>query len=247
MFGIRCLTGWTALGIVAIAGAQPEKTEQTRQMYYLAPPEKDAVPSPKDPAGTLHLGIRYNVLLIGTDRQAHQVPSDHVFKDGDCFAIDLQANRFAYLYMLARQSSGTWTPLTDMPGQQDVLPTGKKVRIPVGACFQIHNPPGTETMFVVLSRDKRDFYELYTGVKASEGGSRVPSQSSAGKTQMASTEKVNAAVEHLEEKFGGSRDISIAKIDEPTHSDEPTGAVYVVNTSKNLSTTLVTRIQVHHN
>jgi hypothetical protein len=72
-------------------------------------------------------------------------------------------------------------------------------------------------------------------------------QTGVSKTQIASAEKVNTAVEHLEEKFGGTRDISIAKIDEPSHSNEPAGAVYVVNTSKNLSTTLVTRIQVHHN
>jgi hypothetical protein len=239
------------------AGAQDETAEGTRQLYYLATPAKDAVPplpqtggpppAAHATAGALHLGIRYNVVLIGQDHQAHPVPSDHMFKVGDCFAIDLQANRSGYLYVLARQSSGSWTPLPDMPGQRDALPQGKKVRIPSGACFEVHNPPGTETLFVVLSRDPRDFFELYQSVKSSEGSPGNPRKSGAGETQMASTDKLNAAVEHLDEKFGQSRDISIARINDSTRSDEPAGAVYVVNTSKKPSTSLVTKIQVRHN
>jgi hypothetical protein len=239
--------------ITGSSGAQDQNTEGTRQMYYLASPTENAVPplptnngtpSPAG-AGTLHLGIRYNVVLIGQDQRARQVPSDHMFKVGDCFAIDLQSNRSGYLYVLARQSSGSWTPLPDMPGQREALPQGKRVRIPDGSCFVVHNPPGVESLFVVLSRDPRDFYELYESVKSSQGGD--PRKSSAGETQTASAEKINAAVEHLDEKFGQSRDISIAKVIDPTRGDEPAGAVYVVNTSKKPSNSLVTKIEVRHN
>lgn len=248
MVSTRSIGVWMLFVVAALATAQDETAEGTRQLYYLATPAKDTVPplpqnggpppASSAAAGTLHLGIRYNVVLIGRDHQVHSVSSDHLFKVGDCFAIDLQANRSGYLYVLARQSSGSWTPLTDMPGQRDALPQGKKVRIPNGACFEVHNPPGTETLFVVLSRDPRDFFELYQGIKASE---------SSPETQMASANQLNAAVEHLNEKFGQSRDISIAKIGDSTRSDEPAGAVYVVNTSKKPSTSLVTKIQVRHN
>jgi hypothetical protein len=223
-----------------------DKAEGTRQLYYLATPEKDTPPPPlpkpaaNTPAqmssnslpGALHLGLRYNVVLIGKEGKASPVTLEHVFREGDCFAVDLQANRTAYLYVLAKQSSGAWTPFPDMPGQQQALPQRNKVRIPEGSCFAVHNPPGTETLFIVLSREPRDFYELYSGIKGSE-------------TQAASA-KVNAAVEHLDEKFGGTRDITIARVSEPTREDEPRGAVYVVNTSKNPTTTLVTKIQIHH-
>lgn len=248
---------WLLFPIAGVKGAQEQATEGTRQMYYLASPADEAVPplppnsgsaaSGSGSTGTLHLGIRYNVVLMGQDHRPQQVPSDHVFKVGDCFAIDLQANRSGYLYVLALQSSGSWTPLTDMPGQREALPQGKRVRIPDGSCFVVHDPPGVETMFVVLSRDPRDFYELYESVKSSEGNPGNPHKSGAGETQMASAKKINAAVEHLDERFGESRDISIAKVTDATRSDEPAGAVYVVNTSKQPSTSLVTKIKVRHN
>lgn len=257
MFIHRAVGVAMLFALAGFSSAQDEKTEGTRQLYYLATPAKDTVPplrpgaSPQPSSnattGALHLGIRYNVVLIGQDHRAKQVSSDYVFKQGDCFAIDLQANRTGYLYVLARQSSGSWTPLSDMPGQRDALPQGRKVRIPDGSCFVVHNPPGTETLFVVLSRDPKDFYELYEGVKSSEGDTAAPRNSGNGETQMASAGKINAAVEHLDEKFGGSRDITIARVADSTRSDEPAGAVYVVNTSKKPSSSLVTKIEVHHN
>lgn len=247
MFGKRVFGLCTVVAVAGLATAQEQSTEGTRQLYYLATPGKDSVP-PLPPAngpapsganavaGTLHLGLRYNVVLIGREGKAVQVPSEHVFSEGDCFAIDLEANRAGYLYVLARQSSGSWTPLPDMPGQRDALPQGKRVRIPAGSCFVVHNPPGTETLFVVLSRDPKDFYELYEGLKEKENG----------KTQIAGAGHLDAAVEHMDEKFGGSRDITIARVEEPTRDDEPRGAVYVVNTSKKPATSLVTRIEVRH-
>ncbi len=240
--------------LMALPGAaysQAPQPDNTRQLYYLATPDKGALPAGKPGAsnadlGTLNLGLRYNVVLIGRDKHAAQVSADHVFRVGDCFAVDLETNRSGYLYVLARQSSGSWTPLTDMPGQRDAIPQGKRVRIPSGACFTVENPPGTETLFVVLSRDPRDFYELYESVKSSESHS-LPQSTNASKTaQVAGTGKVEDAMKHLDEKFGGSRDISIAKVEEPERDDEPAGAVYVVNTSKKPATSLVTKIQVRH-
>lgn len=231
------------LGATALLAAQTQQPDNTRQLYYLAPPEKDAPAknATSSLGSTLNLGMRYNVVLIGHDKQARQVPADHVFKNGDCFAIDLEANRSGYLYVLGLQSSGSWTPLTDMPGQRDAIPQAKRTRIPNHACFSVENPPGTETLFVVLSRDPRDFYELYESVKASEAHSDTQLASAAPKP------KVAEAIKHLDDKFGGTRDITISKVDEPERDDEPAGAVYVVNTSKKPSTTLVTKIQVRHN
>lgn len=216
--------------------AQENSTEGTRQLYYLATPSKEevppiphgnSVPSSANVA-TAHLGLRYNVVLVEPTGKSQQISSERVLNEGDCFAIDLRANQAGYLYVLARQSSGAWTPLTDMPGQREALPAGKTVRVPSGACFSIHNPPGTETLFVVLSRDPRDFYELYESMKTKEGGN----------------EQLSAAVAHMDEKFGGTRDITIARVGEPEEADEPRGAVYVVN--KKTSASIVTKIQVRH-
>jgi hypothetical protein len=234
------------LAAAALAFAQDHNTEGTRQLYYLATPPVDNLPpltqgttapssSPTSPA--VHLGLRYNVVLLHGKDKAEQIPSDRVLKEGDCFAIDMQANRSGYLYVLARQSSGSWTPLLpspEMPGQRNELLPGKKVRIPSGYCFTVRNPPGKETLFVVLSRDQRDFYELYESVKTKEN------------SPMAGANKVDAAVQHLNERFGDSRDISVTRMAEPTRADEPRGAVYVVNTSVKPSASLVTKIEITH-
>jgi hypothetical protein len=221
------------IAVADICAQQESATEGTRQLYYLAKPSNDKLPplphgAPPSAANvaTPHLGIRYNLVLVGPSGKTQQIASDKVLKEGDCFAIELQANRTGYLYVLAKQSSGAWTPLMDMPGQRDPLPSNKTVRIPAGACFDIHNPPGTETLFVVVSRDPHDFFELYANMKEKE------------------TPKLSASVQHLDEKFGGTRDITIAKVSEPQTEDEPRGAVYVVN--KKASASIVTRIEVRH-
>jgi Domain of unknown function (DUF4384) len=236
-----------AVALAGLALAQDANVEGTRQLYYLATPAKDSLPpithgnaaAPK--AAALHFGLRYNVVLIANGK-AEQIPANRVLREGDCFAIDLQANRASYLYVLARQSSGSWMPLipsAQIPGQRNDIQAGKRVRVPTdGYCFSIHNPPGAETLFVVLSRDSRDFYELYESVKAQ--------QTKMGRTELASAKQLDAAVEHLDQKFGGSRDISVTRTSEPARNDEPRGAVYVVNTSDKPSSSLVTKIEVHH-
>jgi hypothetical protein len=240
------------LAVGRLALGQDHSSDGTRQLYYLATTPNDTLPpltgaptSAAPKAGALHLGLRYNVVLIDRKGKAEQISSDRVLKERDCFAIDLESNRAGYLYVLDRQSSGSWMPLlpsSQLPGQKNQLEAGKRIRIPNDSCFDIHNPPGAETLFVVLSRDPRDFYELFESVKAKESQPRQAKP----ETQLASAEKVNKAVEHLDEKFGGSRDISVTRIPEPTRQDEPKGAVYVVNTSDKLSSSLVTKIEVRH-
>jgi hypothetical protein len=248
---------WMAFSIAGFAGAQEHGAEGTRQLYYLATPPKDTLPPmshgttpppPAPKAAALHLGLRYNVVLIGKDHNAKQIPADSALKVGDCFAIDLEANRSGYLYVLARQSSGSWLPLLpnpDMPGERNEVEPRTRVRVPKDYCFAINNPPGTETLFVVLSRDPRDFYELYEGIKGKETKPKT-STASSNEMQAASAQKVDAAVEHLDEKFGGSRDISITRIEDPARNDEPRGAVYVVNKSDKPASSLVTKIEVRH-
>jgi len=231
------------------AFAQKEQNaEGTRQLYYLGtetPAEKTA-PSPSSkPPAIVHLGLRYNVVLIGENDRREEISSNRVLKDGDCFAIDLQTNHTGYLYVLARQSSGSWMPLfpsPDMAGLSNQIEPFKKVEVPKGYCFTVHKPAGKETLFVVFSRDKKDFFELYESMKARQekGSAASPDM------QMAEAKQVDAAVEHLNEKFGGSRDLSITRVPEPVKKDEPRGAVYVVNTSGRPSSSLVTKIEILH-
>lgn len=234
---------------------QEQSSEGTRQLYYLATSAKDPLPAvtpasiaqPAPKTGAVHLGLRYNLVLLSSDGRAEPIPSDRVLRAGDCFSIDVQSNRSGYLYVLAKQSSGSWMPLLpspEMPAESNVIDPGKKVRIPKSYCFEVHNPPGMETLFVVLSRDPRDFYELYEGIKGGSGAP-APPQRTEGSMQMADAGRLNAAVEHINERFA-TRDISITKINEPSGKEDTRGSVYVVNTSDKPVSSIVTQIKIRH-
>ncbi len=243
---IGCLSAW-----------QDQPAEGTRQLYYLATSQKDPLP-PVAPAsvrpqapktGAVHLGLRYNIVLLDSSGARQPISSSRVLRTGDCFAIDIQSNRSGYLYVFAKQSSGSWRPLfpsPEMAGESNILDPGRKVQVPKGYCFTIQNPPGQETLFVVLSRDPRDFYELYEGFKARSG---APTTSAPAHTmehlQLADAGKLNAAVEHLDERFA-TRDIAITRVDTPHENGEPAGSVYVVNTSDRPTSSIVTKIVIRH-
>ena len=234
---------WFVMACVAMVNtcalAQESTSEGTRQLYYLAASPKDKLPpltsttqntqTPKIAA--VHLGLRYNLVLEHAQRGREPFPPDRILKAGDCFAIELQANRSGYLYVLAKQSSGAWLPLlpsAEMPDETNVIDPGKKVLVPSKYCLEVRDPPGTETLIVVLSRDPRDFYELYEGIKGKSGAA-----------------KVRTAVEHMQQEFG-TRDIAIKKIAEPESAGETKGSVYVVNSSSKPTASITTEIQVRH-
>ena len=108
-------------------------------------------------SGALHLGLRYTLLLVNSRGERGQpVDPERSFRKGDCVAIDLEANRSGYLYVLAKQSNGDWIPLFPTPelsDQSNRIDPGQIIRTPRQTCFEIDDPPGKETLFVVLSRD----------------------------------------------------------------------------------------------
>jgi hypothetical protein len=197
----------------------------------------------------VHLGLRYNIVLVDASGHRRPVSSDRVLEAGDCFAIDLHSNRSGYIYVFAKQSSGSWMPLlpsAEMPDENNILDPGRTFQIPKSHCFEIQNPPGEETLFVVLSRNPRDFYELYEGFKSRSQGADGSGGRSAGQhLQLAEASKLGAAVEHLDQRFG-TRDIAITKVDTPHDSAEPVGSVYVVNTSGRPASSIVTKIITQH-
>jgi hypothetical protein len=263
-----CAVGVVTITIAANALAQDSsQTEGARRLYYLAVQRKDTLPPVSAGSGTaspasslagkssgaLHLGLRYNVVLIDpSSGKSTAVDSSRSFHSGECFAIEVESNRSGYLYVLAKQSSGGWRPLlptAEMTGETNVLDPGRKLRIPRQYCFEIHDPPGSETLFIVLSREPRDFYDLYEGIK---GKSNTPlvkpdiaPRSAENQLEMADARRVNTAVAQMADKFG-SRDIAIRKVSQPLASGEAPGSVYVVNASAAPTTSIATQILVNH-
>jgi hypothetical protein len=255
---------------------QKHASEGARELFYLAVAPKDKLPpiprtsapvpkksatgntasaQPPDPVSAtpaaVHLGIRYNLLLV--DAQNHGVPvdSDRVFRKGDQVAIEIEANRSGYLYVLARQSSGSWQallPSPEMSDQSNIIDPGRKIRVPESYTFEVQDPPGSEHLVLVFSRDPQDFYELYQGIQKQNSAPAPPppaERQPSGSPQFADASRVNSAVARMEKQFG-TRDIVIRKVSQPLSAGEPTGSVYVVNSSAKPASSVVTEIELKH-
>ena len=224
---------------LAAAGPQRSKPAQ---------PETPAEAAPAPEAAAVHLGLRYNVILVDrASGRSEPVDPDRTFKNGDCLAIEFDANRSGYLYVMAKQSSGNWEPLfpsAEMSNEANQIDPGQKVRAPKGYCFEIADPPGVETLFVVLSRDPRDFYELYRGIKG-ESAPPMPGTTRPDAVQMASARVVNNAVAEMAKHFG-TRDLVIRKVAQAVDSRDMPNSVYVVNASDKPSSTVVTQLRIEH-
>jgi hypothetical protein len=277
----RLLALVTALGATAGMAQQPPPAEGARELFFAGAAPKDALPPVRQSApakatpatvppasqpgratsgsaaalGAVHLGLRYNLLLVSARGDRGQpVDPDRNFRKGDCVAVELEANRSGYLYVLSKQSSGDWVPLFPTPelsDQSNRIDPGRIVRTPKHACFEIDDPPGTETLFVVLSRDPRDIDELSESIKGP--GDRP--QPSSGPTQIAASGRINSAVGRITEQYG-TRDLPFRQVAQPASAqkasagpavkNEPQHAVYVVNGSGKPAATLVTRVEILH-
>src|ERR1017187_922352 len=200
----------------------------------------------EDAAGGAHLGFRYTVALVGQNSgKAVAVDPDRDFRKGECVRLEVESNHSGYLYVLSKQSSGGWLPLfpsSEMPDESNVADPGQKVRAPKDYCFEIADPPGTETLFVVLSRSPRDFFELYDAIKTPPANN---SRSTSNPVQMADARRVNSAVEKMATSFG-ARDLVIKKVTQAADKRETDYSVYVVNGSDKPSSTVVKKVEIRH-
>ncbi len=197
-------------------------------------------------AAVPHLGFRYTVALVNPDSgKAEAVDPDRDFRKGECVRIEVESNQSGYLYVLSKQSSGGWLPLfpsSEMRDESNVADPGQKVRAPRDYCFEIGDPPGTETLFVVLSRSPTDFFELYDAIK--NPPSAAPSRSTSNPVQLADA-RTNSAVEKMAKTFG-TRDLIIKKVTPATDKQETDYSVYVVNGSDKPSSTVVKKVEIRH-
>lgn len=258
---MRMVWGWAAILGAAACMAQeppPQPVEGARDLFFAGAAPKDALPPvgkaaakagpPDRPApGALHLGLRYTLLLVrGRGDRGQPVAPDRNFRKGECVAVELEANRSGYLYVLSKQSSGDWVPLfptRELSDQSNRIDPGAIVRMPKRACFEIDDPPGQETLFVVLSRDPRDIQELSESIQAP------------APAQVAEAGRINSAVERIGAEYG-TRDLPFRQVAKaapvqkasaaPAAASETEHTMYVVNGSSKPSATLVTKLEILH-
>lgn len=173
-------------------------------------------------AAAMPLGLRYAVLQK-TGTGLREVAADAVFRAGDSIRLSVMANQPGYLYVIARGSSGAWTPLFPHPesteNRNQLIP-GRIYEIPRGAgeYFTFDSTPGEERLFVLLSREPvRDLEPII--LKLSKESPRTSLRAEAGID--------DGLVERLRSQVR-ARDLVFTKATETAKSEGDAG-VYVVN------------------
>jgi hypothetical protein len=196
-----------------------------------------------------HLGLRYRLLLIDTTTgDAKPVSTTQIFDQGQCFGLEFQANRAAYLYVFNLGSSGTWKallPTPQMPEEGNFLPAFTTQRVPSSHCYRISAPSGSEHLFVVLSRNPQDVDELNRSIRDGHAAGGQPSTTpDTGGSLMTMASNLNQTVEKLASLKG--RDLDVEEVGGNKNLVEASPAVYVVHTSDTPSDRVTTEIKITH-
>ena len=127
-----------------------------KNMYYAATEPGPAAPVPAAAAAAANAGIKYRILLRAPDGAAREVDAETMFQSGDRIRFAFEPNVDGFLYVIQRGSSGRWSVLLPHPmingGRNRVAPYGE-VTIPPEGWFRFDENPGSEQVFVYLSRE----------------------------------------------------------------------------------------------
>ncbi len=246
------------------AAPTPAKTEAIE-----ASTEPTAVPDRREAAPTqqVHaqlvsvsrrpLGIRLSVIRIDQYGQPQEVDPESVFHAGDRVRLNIRVADRGYLYVINRGSSGTWTqlfPSPDLPNATNEVLPNIDYSVPPGRTWVVSNPPGSEKLFVILSRTPEldtDALTLdmsgRTGTDSKPGPSRRQevSDKPANTTMAMALPPMNdAAVDRLRNAY--ARDLIIEKVDENTPGDRKEKALYAVSPASAGQSRVVLDFQIKH-
>ncbi|MCX7603409.1 MAG: DUF4384 domain-containing protein [Bryobacteraceae bacterium] len=187
------------------------------------------------------LGLRYS-LLKRTPQGLVEVSTETEFRAGDSIRLSVMGNRRGYLYVIARGSSGVWSPLfphpeSSQPGNE-IVP-GRLYQIPggEGEYFTFDEQPGDERLFLVFSlKPVEDLEELIGGLSGKKPVLPDRPAKAAAPPTLSAGRYDDAWVEQLRNRIQ-SRDLVFTKVDKDAASAPspvgggPEAAVYVVNAS----------------
>lgn len=202
------------------------------------------------------LGLRYSILKYGGDDEAMEVDPDMVFRSGDKIRLRVQVNDTGYLYIVTQGSSGNWRvlfPSAEHDQGNNRVTRGRSYDIPSRTRFVFDEQPGTEKLFLVLTRSPehdldRLIYQLENPREAETGTepkAQKPPTMLAMNTMVVSDDLVSQIRNRLT-----ARDLVFEKVndDKPAQNSqrEPEKAVYVVNPARDTTARLVVDVQLKH-
>jgi hypothetical protein len=246
------------------AAAQPEKA-QPAKAAKAAPPAaqpaassgdktppptaaRPATESPSQPtvinANYSPLGLRYSLLRRTGISQYEEVDVDTTFRSGDGMRLTVESNDDAYLYLVNKGSSGTWSvlfPSSQIDNGNNHVQAHRRYQVPAGGQFTFEAPAGEERLFLVLSREPETDLERL-----------IYSLSKPGVTPNRSDQPKILSVQAINDDLIGrirntviARDLVFEKVDDRTSSRKEKAA-YVVNASASSSGRVIADLSLKH-
>jgi len=202
------------------------------------------------------LGLRYSILKYGADDEAVEVDPDMVFRSGDRIRLRVQVNDTGYLYIVTQGSSGNWRvlfPSAEFDDGNNRVSRGRSYDIPSRTRFVFDEQPGTEKLFLVLTRrpehdlDKL-IYQLDNPREAEPAEAPKP-QKAPTLLALNTLSVSNDLVGQIRGRLA-ARDLVFEKVNEdrPARQSQRDAekAVYVVNPARDAEARLVVDVELKH-
>ena len=261
-----------AAGVRAPAPAAARKTAApaaVEQAKAAAPsaPSRETITAAVIPAAYISsqppLGLRYSLLLSRDNNPYAEVDAASTFRSGDRLKITVESNDEAYLYVIARGSSGLWKvlfPVSEVASGDNLIQPFRRYEVPNGGRFYFDEQAGEEKLFLLLSRKPEKNFEdlLYSvtepdgapSVKPAAGAPRAPAPARPNKTfQMAGLSRPidDALVGRVRQDLI-ARDLVFEKVDDskPGATQQKETAVYVVNKNAGPNGKVLVDLKLEH-
>jgi hypothetical protein len=220
-------------------------------------------------SGPRPLGLRYSILKRESDGSYEEVNPDSNFHSGDKLRIRIESNEDAYLYLVARGTSGRWDvlfPQRAIRNGDNFVEASQPLIIPSSrGVWTLDERRGDEKLFLVLSRQPvadvdRLIYDLNQGSKpaaapAPEAKKPAPTTHPATTPSEPRRTMLAQNVSPIDDALVGrlrsqmlSRDLVFEKVDdtESTTAHKKEAALYVVDKSGRPDARLVVDIKLRH-
>lgn len=206
------------------------------------------------------LGLRYSLLLSRNNEGYREVDAATTFRSGDRLKITVESNDEAYLYVIARGSSGLWKvlfPVSEVANGDNLIQPFRRYEVPNGGRFYFDDQAGEEKLFVVLSRKpEANFEDLIYSVNAPAAPKPAAKKQVAAAPPPQKALQVSALIRPIDDALVGkvrnelvARDLVFEKVDETkpaAASKQPETAVYVVNKNAGPNGKVIVDLKLEH-
>jgi hypothetical protein len=199
-----------------VAQKAPKKTAPPKSAPSPAPtaepiPVQLAAQTTSEAGG---LAMRWTITQLMPDGVKKEVPITKAFKSGDRINVRVEVNDFGYLYIMARGSSGKWTPLfpsASIANGDNRVGPNQAYTIPAGFVFKFDDNPGEERIFIVFSRKPEPDFDGLIYKVAPDRNSKPESRPNPGIILAQNSAIGDPYVERMRNLY--ARDLVVEKVD----------------------------------